>query len=222
MRGSEHTVTMTGEAMEEVEFNRKAQSMQTPRNFIHGQIFKNFMCNYFGEFELGADLALKRGNVYAKKAPGAPLAMPDTFHQGVSLFAMARKTKKRKYTKNARKAASTLRSLAKQGNPNVNHYVALLDAENAALSRDADKASQLYARAVTTAARTGFVQDAALASERFGEFLLYDVGDKERAAFRMEEAVRFYSDWGAGKKADMLREKYSGLWSTPSEINIVE
>lgn len=223
MGRSENTVVLTGDAMEEEEFNRKALSMQTPRTFLHGQIFKSFMCTYFGEHELGAELALKRGDAYGTKdAPGAPLAMPDAFHRGLALFAVARKTKNRMYTKNARKIATSLKSLAKQGNPNVNHYVALLDAENAALIGEVDQASDFYARAVITAARTGFVQDTALASERYGEFLLNDMGDKERASFQMEEAVRLYSDWGAARKADILRDKYSNLWSTPAQIRLVE
>jgi hypothetical protein len=42
--------------------------------------------------------------------------------------------------------------------------------------------------------------------------------DKEEAVFRFEEAIKFYSEWGALKKAELLREQYSNLWPQPTEI----
>jgi hypothetical protein len=73
---------------------------------------------------------------------------------------------------------------------------------------------------VVMAARGGFVHDAALANERYGEFLLHDMSDKREALFRFEEAIKFYSDWGASKKVELLREQYSDLWQTPTEISL--
>jgi hypothetical protein len=59
--------------------------------------------------------------------------------------------------------------------------------------------------AVTLAARGGFLQDAGLANERYADFLLRDVPDEDEAAHRMEEAIRFYGNWGAARKVDRLR-----------------
>eukprot|EP00978_Attheya_sp_CCMP212_P020352 scaffold58147_cov60-Attheya_sp.AAC.2 len=171
------------------------------------------MCSFYGNHELGAKLALERGDAYLKKN-GTVLVMLDFFHQGISLFAMSRKTKKRKYIKRANKINATLKSWAKKGNPNVNHFILFLGAEKAALNGKHKDATLLYSQAISTASRTGFQQDAALGSERFGEFLLYDLDDKERAISRLKDAIRLYSNWGALYKADTLREKHSSLWST--------
>jgi tetratricopeptide (TPR) repeat protein len=139
--------------------------------------------------------------------------MSDFFHQALSLFAMSRKTKKHKYVKRAKQIAAKIKSWVKKGNPNVNHYIIFLDAEKAAFYGQHDKARILYSQAFSTASRTGFQQDAALVSERFGEFLLYDLGNKERAVPQLKDAIRLYSNWGAIYKADTLRKKHSSLWS---------
>jgi tetratricopeptide (TPR) repeat protein len=170
------------------------------------------MCSFYGNHELGAELALERGDAYLKKN-GSVLVMLDFFHQALSLFALSRKTKKHKYIKRAKQITAKIKSWVKKGNPNVNHYIMLLDAEKAALYGQHGMARTLYSQAISTASRTGFQQDAALVSERFGEFLLYDLGNKERAIPQLKDAIRLYSNWGAIYKADTLRMKHSSLWS---------
>lgn len=63
----------------------------------------------------------------------------------------------------------------------------------------------MYQKAVALAARGGFLQDAGLANERYADFLWRDVSDKDEAAHRIEEAIRFYGDWGAARQVDRLR-----------------
>jgi hypothetical protein len=221
MHGSENPLILSGDAIEsEDAFIVKVKPESTPRNYLQVLIFKSFMCSFYGNHELGAKLALERGDVYLKKN-GTVLAMSDLFHQGISLFAMARKTKKHKYIKRAKKTTATIKSWAKKGNPNVNHYIMFLGAERAALYGHHDEATILYSRAISTALRTGFQQDAALATERFGEFLLHELDDKEWAMLQLKDAIRLYSNWGALYKADTLRKKHSSLW--PREMpEIVE
>jgi hypothetical protein len=98
-----------------------------------------------------------------------------------------------------------------KGNPNVKHYVTLLDTEWAALNGQRHVASKLYETSVTLAARGGFLQDAGLANERYADFLLRDVPDEDEAAHRMEEAIRFYGNWRAARKVDRLRVKLRQL-----------
>ena len=90
------------------------------------------------------------------------------------------------------------------GNPNVRHYDVLLDAEYAALKKDFQLAQRFYHSAMVTASLDGFVHDAALATERYGDFLLQDLGDTKRAATQFQEAARLYSDWGATGVAEQL------------------
>jgi hypothetical protein len=179
----------------------------------------------FGEHEKGASLALglTRDQLLSKVTCGYPITMGDTFNRGVCLFAMARKTKKRKYARRAKAIRSQIKSWVNQGNPDVRHYLALLDAEMAALSGKIQSAEKYFQDAVITAARGGFVHDAALASERYGEFLLNDKPqpcelDKQEALYRFGEAVKYYSDWGAVSKVESLQTKYADLWKPPEEV----
>lgn len=111
---------LTGSAMNEEEYLIMIESSEAREmSFLHFQIIKNMMCNFFNEREEGAKLALERGDTYEKKN-GSPLAMVDFLHQGISLFSMANKTKDKRH-------------------------------------------------------------NAALSSERFGEFLLHDLRENKRA-----------------------------------------
>ena len=96
----------------------------------------------------------------------------------------------------------------------MRHYASLLNAENASLSKIKRKqktVAKLYQDAVVDAARVGYLHDAALANERYAGFLLHVLQDKQEAKHRLEEAVRFYSDWGAERKAGLLHKAIEGL-----------
>jgi len=55
------------------------------------------------------------------------------------------------------------------------------------------------------AARTGHLSHAALCNERYSDFLLNELHDAQEAKYRMDEAIRFYEDWGAYAKVDGLK-----------------
>ena len=186
---------------------------------LHFQIFKSIMCNYFGDYKQGAKLALERGDDYEKKN-GSPLTMLDTLHQGISLYTMASRTKKKKYIKAAKKVKKKVAQWVKKGNVNVMHYVPFLEAEDAALEGRSDIATKLYSKAITSAARSGFQQNAALASERFAEYLLHDLKDNVKAAQYFQDSIQYYSGWGSDYKADMLKKKYEHLWTDEIPLGI--
>jgi hypothetical protein len=182
----------------------------------------------FGEHDKGTSLALgvTLDALVSKVSIAHPLRMVDTFTRGVCLFAMARKTKRRKATRRAKEIRSLIKSWVNQGNPNVQHYLALLDAEMAALNGKIQSAESHFQDAVISAARGGFVHDAALASERYGEFLLNDKPqpcelDKQEALYRFGEAIKYYSDWGAVSKVASLQKSMQtlNLWKPPGEVS---
>lgn len=105
---------LTGSVMNEIDYLAKIKQMQSSnQSFLHLQIVKSIMANMFGNFELGAQLALERRDDYEKKN-GSPLVMLDFLHQGIALYAMARKTKAKKYFKRAKQITSTILSWAKK------------------------------------------------------------------------------------------------------------
>jgi hypothetical protein len=97
-----------------------------------------------------------------------------------------------------------------KGNPNVKHYVCLLDAEAAALRKDEKSAKSNYLQAIAFAARTGHLQDAALCNERYAEYLQGQSKERneEEVKYRLLEAIRFYEFWGANAKVQKLRLDY--------------
>ena len=58
--------------------------------------------------------------------------------------------------------------------------------------------------------RGGFIQDAGIANERFGAYLL-SLGLDSDARYHVKEAIRCFSEWGATRKVTLLREDYANL-----------
>lgn len=167
---------------------------------------------YFGDFEEAAKIALETGGV-TKGVPGHFFGMIEAFHRGLSLYAMARKTKQRKYVKAANTITKTIDKWAQQKNPNVVHYLMLLQAEKSALEpKYHAEADSQYRKAIALASRTGQMHQSALFNERYSDFLGHRTNDKghEYEAFQdlaqhhRTEAIRLYRDWGAYAKVDML------------------
>jgi hypothetical protein len=79
-----------------------------------------------------------------------------------------------------------------------------LSAEQSALNKDYKTAEVLYKDSIRSAARNGNLHHAALINERYGDFLLHELGDEEEAKYRTSEAIRFYREWGAEAKVEML------------------
>ena len=213
---------LSGSAMVEEEFLDMIETSQgRVMTFLHLQTMKNVICNYFEDFEQGAKLALERGDEYEKKN-GSPLAMIDTLHQGVSLYAMARMTKQKKFVKAAKKVKKKVITWVKMGNMNAAHYVLFLKAEDAALESKSEIATEFYHEAINLAATSEFLHDAALASERCAKYLLHELKETDKARQQFQESIRFYSDWGSDYKAELLNQKYSYLWEeeVPNDVMV--
>jgi predicted ATPase len=159
---------------------------------------------FFGEYELAADSALARGNDFCKSLNAHSLCMLETFHRGVALYAMARRTKKRKYKIPAQRIRKTVGKWVESGNPNVKHYYSLLSAEDAAMKGRRRAAETHYKEAIRSAARTGHLHHAGLFNERYADFLRHDRKDVDEAKYRIGEAIRWYREWGAVPKVEML------------------
>jgi hypothetical protein len=144
----------------------------------------------------------------------------DNLCRGVSLFSMARKTHKKKYKREALKVLSAVKEHVKKRVLNVYHHEALLEAECAAMDGESELARHHYGRATVLAGRRGFLQDSALANERFAEYLLNDLCDTEEATYRFQQATRLYHEWGATAKADILFEQYGYLWDEQDDATI--
>lgn len=216
---SEHSCSFTGEAMDEDYFLKNLSHQKY--YFNHYQGYQTYLYALFGHHERGADQAMTRGALHTL-LPGSPVAVTDTFFRAISLLAMGRKTKKRKYIRPAKKCLATIKAWSQQGNPNVCHFQSFLEAEMAAYRGRSDVAEEKYQSTILVASRAGFVQDAAFANERYGEFLLYDVCDQQKAVYRLQAAVSLYREWGALRKVKLLERKYADVLMPPVQILVGE
>jgi hypothetical protein len=129
MGKSDNTTVLSGAAMEEAEFSNLIETLQSKQQIIALQIFQSFLCLIFGDHERGETLALEQGDRVIKESLGLSVTMLDPFVRGMSVYAMAQKTGRRKYRIHASKARKTIATWVGKGNPNVYHQLKLMDAE---------------------------------------------------------------------------------------------
>ena len=204
---SQNPIELTGESIDQNEVTNVALMTMNRSLLCWILALQSLLYAFFGEHELGAELALSKGDTQEKVLVGSSLIAHDVFYRGISLFEMARKTKNRRYKKEAKKARSCVKSWLAKGNPNMKHIDAALLAESAALDGKVQQARRHYEKAVVAAARAGFVHHAALISERYGDYLFQELSCPDDASFQFENATKFYSSWGAFAKVDILRQK---------------
>lgn len=214
LRGqSEHTTRIEGDRIEDAD-QFLQDRMDNPPMVVIFRAHEIRLNTIFCKYEQGAELFISHGWKFPEAAPGHCMFMEAVFCGGLCCFEMARsRIARKKYKKHANKALSTIQSWVRQGNPNVRHHKALLEAEMAVLRGRHKLAEQHYQSAISIAARAGVVHDAALANERYGQFLRTVLLDKGGAAFQLDRALEFYTEWGADAKVRLMRHVHNDLLS---------
>jgi hypothetical protein len=211
----DNPTNLSGDSLGEADVERYlAESFIAP-SVIYSQ---GMLFTYFGEHVRHADSAIKLGHDYLAKAHlCTPNIMWDALLTGVSCFAAAKQTGKKKYLKMGKIFRSKVKNWVVQGNPNVKHYESLLDAEWAAFKGKKFDAIKHFEAAILLAARGGLQHDAALATERLAEFYFHSTGihDREEAAFQVRQSIRYWGEWGAIAKVRHLEQKYADLIAQP-------
>ncbi|CAB9529845.1 Transcriptional regulator [Seminavis robusta] len=204
------TTELTGQAMKEADL---LSSCETAKPTVYSAItIRILLAAYFGEYQVGVDLAEEYGAPLIEQQVGLPHSEVLQYSIGLCYFAMARSTKNKKYARHARECRKKLKKWLKNGNPNCSGYLGLLNAEEAALSGK-NKSSvvvDLYQNAIVLNGRFGNVQDQALASERLGEFYL-EGGNHSEAKEMFQAAQELYLEWGANAKVEKLTSRISHL-----------
>ena len=189
-------------------FSRSSETLETPIQIG----VKNFSCGelllFFGDHEARTKRLMgeEKGKTFSELVQGHITGRIDTFHRGMTWFAMARRKGQRKYRAKALKIKKVIAKWAKAGDPNVQHYDRMLSAEEAALNKKYAMADQFYKDAIVLAARSGHLHHAALFSERFAEYQLEAYSDKDNNEYYTEQAIKYYAEWGAVGKAEELRK----------------
>ena len=202
---------LTGEAMDQETMTRVCTIEQDKTVLAMMQALKMQLLATFGRYEEGAEMAIAVGNKLSQQIPGSTMVATDPFFRALCLYGVARKNPKtaKKYLRHANTAHRIVKKYLKKGNPNVRHLKHFLDAEKASLNPKQHLiALKNYEVATVMASRHGFQQDAALANEHFGSFLLNCRKDEEMAAFRIHRAIRLYREWGSSLKVSLLEKEY--------------
>lgn len=217
-RALEDPLILTGSAMDEEDYTQRANSGKAQHLLPLLVSNRMILYGYMGAYEKGADLALQYGDL-SKEIPGSPLVAMSLCLNALCCFDVARRRKSRKYKHAALKFFQKIKGLVNQGNPNMQHWVTLLRAESTVLhGKSLFRAKNDYESAIALASRFGFNQDAALACERYGEFLWQEMDDKEGGVYQLQQAVRRFCEWGAFGKVKLLEKKIVDLCAKPEEI----
>jgi hypothetical protein len=139
------------------------------------------------------------------------------FFECLTSIALAKTTKLRKWKCHAVKIEKKIRKWAKSGKFNCVHMLCLLEAEMAMLKGKTKEATASYDEAIALAARSGFVQDRALAHERAALYFL-DRNDEFWASYHISRARQCYTYWGASAKVQHLEKDYPDLLNYAASI----
>lgn len=196
----DNELVLDGQALKKVDHGLESKFATVLQAYFQSDLYL-----FFGQYKLAAESALERGEEFAEVI-GSGLLMIETFHRAVALFAMAHKTRESKYLKPANRLLKRIAKWA-QVNPNVKHYYHFLKAEQFVIKRNYKDAKTQYGEAIKIAARTGHLHHAGLFNERFADFYETILVDEEEACYRLKEAVRWYTQWGADLKVELLSAK---------------
>lgn len=154
-----------------------------------------------------------------KAQPGVFAVQSMTFRNALACVSVFHRTGDRHYLRLANRLAWKVKKAAKQNNPNLFHYDALLDAEFAATNGKHAAALKHFGAAILLAGSRRFQNDQALIYERFGEYNDRE-GQKDDARYSLRLAIESYQVWGARGKANQIRLKHAGLLTPPAEIEV--
>ena len=199
------TVELKGTAMHGIDIERHP--------FIYNTVGRHHICNlcaYFSEYKKGAEVAIGMGDSFYETWSGAAYFGFEPFPRALCLYAMAIDTRQSKYLTAAKKVRSTITKWVRSGAINLVHQMFILDAEDAVAKGNEHAARKAYGKAIAASVRGGFIQDAGIANERFGAYLL-SLGLDSDARYHVKEAIRCFSEWGATRKVTLLREDYVNL-----------
>ena len=218
------TTALSGDIMDEQgdleEFRGSGELMEAYPNG-----YKVFLACYFGEYEFGADLAIRWGDAINKLLPGHPVILQVRFTGAVCCFAAAArlkdkkdKRKRMKYLREGKRLYKIIKVWSEKSptsyNPNAVHQEVLLCAERYALSnrkKDQNKVHKYYEFAEIMACKRDLIHDQALVNERWSDYYYRVQGDIEQAKIKLEESITLYRKWGAQRKVDMLQNTLEKL-----------
>lgn len=128
-----------------------------------------------------------------------------SFFAALVAMEFSRRTKKRKWTTEAKSFIDDIRRMVAEKNINLTHKLQILQAEYMALEgkQSSDEIRAAYDKAIVASSKTGFLQDAGLAA------LLASRALPDMEGMYFERSCELYSSWGAVGLVEHLSNKSS-------------
>jgi predicted ATPase len=166
-----------------------------------------FLAVSMGDYKRCANIALEWTERMVKGLPGQGPNIQTRYYSALSGLIMAQKASKqfdkRKYKRLGMKNAKVIHTWMKKGNPNCVHMDSFLDAEKARLKNNYSLAIKHYEYTIVLTGRRGLLHEQAMASERYAD-LLFHMDNQHDGMERLKDAVKWYQEWGAFGKANLL------------------
>ena len=209
MGDCENPVVLTGTAMDQEEL----LATQNPFLVCNIRFQRMWLAVYFEEYSLAWEMA-ECSRDMSEIMIGRHVNWRSALFEGLAAFSLARKSHQKIWKRRAHRVYNRVKKWEKSGNVNCRHILCIFEAEKAAVEGKHDLARRAYRRAISTAAKMGFLNDGALFNERAGIYLL-EFGDADShywAKNYLEDALNLYSEWEAWGKAEQLRKKYPDVF----------
>lgn len=134
----------------------------------------------------------------------------------LSTLDMDNQKTKRKRLRQVKRNQKKMKKWAKSAPMNYEHKYLLVEAEYSRVKKQPEKSAALYDRAIKRARETGYLQDAAIASELAGRFYL-GMNNLSKARDHLEQAWHDYFTWGATAKLVHMEAFYPDIFSAPKK-----
>ena len=133
---------LNGTAFNEKDFNEDPKASIYIKQ--HLDALKSYLCLFIGEHVKGAELALERENKFIESVHGCALSLVDLVSRGIPMIEMKKTSKKRTHSKALSDIIQQSKTWSSKGVCSIIHLELLLEAEQAALDRKLDVASDAY------------------------------------------------------------------------------
>jgi hypothetical protein len=210
LRGkSANTTTLTGPVMDQKESLQLYKERKDAQMLAHIHRRRMFLACYFGEHNVGAEVAVKEGDSTMQGLISQISVPVIAFTGALCCYVQARKTGKRIYKRHAKKYHRLIKKWSAQ-NPNCVQYLTILNAEKAVFKGRIKEAMDGYKTAIRSTGRLGLVHDQALVNERLAE-LYMEQNVMSEAKFKFERAIELFSEWKANAKVKQLQKRVSRI-----------
>lgn len=179
---------------------------------FHFHFCKTQLACFFSAYDTACEQADKAFD-YIMAGLGTPFVPIFQFYAAIAYLIVTPKEKKTKLDKirikRTKACINNMKKMANTSPTNYSHKYYLLKALQYQTNDQVTKAKMHFDKAITTAQKSGFVQEEGIVYELIGQFYLHQKQGRLAAQY-LQQAYTTYEQWGATAKMEQLAKKYQG------------